>query len=75
MRWVYFGEFFVPIHLIKSKLVTEAELGLLFRFSLCFVPDGSLDPANSSYSSELEMFSEACEVNVLCIESLSAQIH
>lgn len=49
-------EFFVLIHLIKSRLVTKAKLGLLFRFSLCFVRDRRLDPA-SSYSSELEMFS------------------
>lgn len=51
-----FWEFFVLIRLMKSKLVTEAKLGLLFRFSLCFVQDGSLDPANSGYSMNLRCF-------------------
>lgn len=69
-----FRKFFVLIYLIKSKLVTEAKLGLLFRLSLCFVQDGSHDPANSSYSSALKMFSKVHEVNFLCIESLHKYI-
>lgn len=39
----------VKSKLVKSKLVTKAKLGLLFRISLGFVKDGNLDPANCGY--------------------------
>lgn len=66
--------FFIWIHLVKSKLVTKAKLGLLFRFGLGFVKDGNLDPANCELT-EAGLLSWVCEVHFLCIQPLSAQIH
>lgn len=59
------------IHLLKSKLVIGAKLGLLFRFNLCFVENRSLDPISSSNSGELRIFFWVCEANFLCKGSLS----